>query len=83
MRCGALMVRVLYSVPSSLGSSTDRGQCVVSLGKALTLTVPLLHPGVLELATKCWGVTCDGLASHPGEVIILPVGFMLWKLEYM
>ena len=23
--------------------------------------------------TKCWGVTCDGLASHPGGVAILLV----------
>ena len=23
--------------------------------------------------TKCWGVTCDGLASHPGGVVILLV----------
>ena len=30
---------------------------------------------------KCWGVTCDGLASqsHPGRVAILLVGFVLRK----
>ena len=27
------------------------------------------------------GVTCDGLASHPGGVAVLLVGFMLQKLR--
>ena len=27
---------------------------------------------------KMLGVTCDGLASHPGGVAILLVGLMLW-----
>ena len=45
-----------------------------------TLTVPLSTQEYKWLpATKCWGITCDGLASHPGGVATLLVGFMLRK----
>ena len=29
--------------------------------------------------TECWGVTCDGLASHPGEINALEAHFMLLR----
>ena len=45
-----------------------------------TITVPLSTQEYKWVpATKCWLVTCDGLASHPGEVVILLVGFMPQK----
>ena len=58
-------------VPGASGpdSSPGRGHCLVFLGKTwhLTLTVPLsTHAGVSE-----GGVTCDELASRPGEVELL------------
>ena len=49
-----------------------------SRARHFTLTVPLSmqgHKWVLVNCwgnlTNCWGVTCDGLASHPGGVEIL------------
>ena len=59
------MVSVLDSGASSLGLSPGRGHCVVFLGKTL-----YSHNASLHL-TNCREVTCDGLASHPGEVEIL------------
>ena len=47
------------------------GHCVVFLGTQGDKWVPAnCQPGNL---TKCWEVTCDGLASHPGGVAILIV----------
>ena len=36
-----------------------------------TLTVPLSTQEYKWVPSNCWGVTCDGLASRPGEVEIL------------
>ena len=73
------MVSVLDSRASGLGSSPGGGHCVVFLAKTLNSHSASLHPGVRigtgELLGKpnknCGGVTCDGLASRPGEVVIL------------
>ena len=73
-RRGDLMVSALDSGSSGPGSSPGLGHCVVSLGKTLSTQEYKWVP-----AKKCWEVTCDGLASHPGEVAILLVGFMLRK----
>ena len=59
------------------GSSPAEKIVLCSLSGQFTLTVPLydqeykLIPGNCQgNLTKCWGVTCDGLASHPGAVAI-------------
>ena len=44
-RLGGLMVSVLISESSSLGSSSDQGHCVMFLGKALNCHSASLHPG--------------------------------------
>ena len=69
------MASALDSGASGLGSSPDRGHCVMFLGKTLYSHSASLHPGVNQLPANCWGnltncreVTCDGLASRPGEV---------------
>ena len=52
--CGrhrGLMVSVLDSVRSCLGSSPDQGHCAVFLGKTLNSHSPSLHPSVLGF----WG----------------------------
>lgn len=54
-----------------LVQSTDRGYCVVFLGKVLTLTVPLWYRQTVsqgQTDKKCWEVTCIRLASRPGGV---------------
>ena len=63
------MVGVLDSGASGPGSSPSRGQC---------LTVPLSTQVYKWVPASCWGnltncgeVTCNGLASRPGEVEIL------------
>ena len=72
------MVSALDSGVSDLGSSPGRGHRVVFLGNNFTLTV--LHSTQVYkwVPAICWGnltklrgVTCDGLASRPGEVEIL------------
>ena len=45
-RCGGLMVSVLDSESSGLGSGSGRGYCVVLLGKTLYFHGASLHPGV-------------------------------------
>ena len=68
----------------SKGPSSGPGRVIVlcSWASDFTLTVPLStqeYKWVHVLAncqgnlTKCWGTTCDGLASHPGRVTILLV----------
>ena len=55
------MVSALDSVSRGPGSSPRR---VIEQD-----TVPLSTPATSqESLTKCWGVTCDGLASYPGGV---------------
>ena len=45
-RPGGLMVSVLDSLSSGLGSGPGRGHCVVFLGKTLYSHSASLHPGV-------------------------------------
>ena len=86
------MVSVLDSGSSGLGSSAGRDYCVVFLGKILdTLFSDFFSPPTIKWIpancqgnlTKCWGVNCDGRASHPEGVAILKVAscLLLWKLE--
>ena len=73
------MVSALDSGASGPGSSPGRGHCVGSWARNFTLTVPLPTQVYKWVpAANCWGnltncgeVTCDGLASCPGEVEIL------------
>ena len=76
--CGGLMVSALDSRASSPGSSPGRGHWVVFLGKTLNsqcLSPPTCINGYQQIVggnlTNCAEVTCDGLASRPGEVEIL------------
>ena len=57
------MVSALDSGSKGPGSSPVPGHCVVLLGTQEYKWVP----------AKCWGVTCDGLASHPGGIAIFLV----------
>ena len=79
-RQGGLMV-------SPLNSGSERvvqvralaGDIVLcSLARHVTLTVPLSTKVYKWMPVNCWGnltncggVTCDGLASHPGEVELI------------
>ena len=73
------MVSALAPGSSGPGSSPDRGHCVVFLGKTLySHSASLLSQEYKWVLANCWGnltnfwgVTCDGLASHPGGVEIL------------
>ena len=72
------MVSALDSGSRGPGSSPGRCHCVVFLGKTLYLTVPLsteeykwVPANCQGNLMKCWGVTYNGLASHPGGVAIL------------
>ena len=72
--CSSLMLSALISWLSSPGSSPGQGHCVVFLARHLTLTVPLSTQVYKWVPSICWGnltncgaVTCDRLASHPGE----------------
>ena len=77
---GGLVVSALDSGSRSLGSSPDRAIALCSWARHFTLTVPLstqeykwVPANCQGNMTKCWEVTCDGLASHPGGVAILLV----------
>ena len=68
------MVSALDSGASGPGSSLGQEHCVVFLSK----TVPLSTQVYKWVLANCWGnltncggVTCNGLASRPGEVEIL------------
>ena len=57
-----------------------------SWGRHFTLTVPLSTKEYKWVLANCWenltncgGVTCDGLASHPGGSRNTPSRFMLQK----
>ena len=86
------MVSKLDSESSGPGLSTGWSHCVVVLGQTLNSYSASLSTQEFKWApgnckgnlTKCWGVTCDGLASHPGRVAILLIAnrFMLQKLGY-
>ena len=74
------MVGTLDSGASAPGSSPGRGHCAVFLRQDTLLSQCLSPPRctngyqriVGENLTIFGGVTCDGLASRPGEVEILP-----------
>ena len=75
------MVSALDSGTCGPGSSPGRGHRVVFLGKTLysSFTVRLSTQVYKWGPANCWGnltncggVTCNGLASHPGKVEILP-----------
>ena len=52
----SLMVSVLNSGSSGLGSSPGRGHCVVFLGKTLYSHSASLHPGVqMGISKYVWG----------------------------
>ena len=75
------MVSALNSGSKGPGSRPGLVIMLCSWAKHFTLTVslstqeykwvPANYQGNL---TKCWEVTCDGLASHPGGIAILLVG---------
>ena len=73
------MVTALDSGASGPGSSPAGDIVLCSWARHLTLTVPLSTQVFKWVPAKCWwnltncgGVTCDGVASRPGEVEILP-----------
>ena len=78
------MVSALDSGVSGLGLSPGWGHCVVFLGKTLLSPTRCIN-GYQQIAgenlTNCRGVTCDGLASHPGEVEVL-LAASFWQLQY-
>ena len=72
------MVSVLDPGASGPGSSPSWDIVLCPWARHLTLTVPLSTQVYKWVPANCWGnltscgeVTCDGLASHPGEVKIL------------
>ena len=71
------MVSTLDSGSKGPGLSRVITCCVVFFGKTLYSHSASPHPGVPVNCqgnlTKCWGITCDGLAPHPGGVEILLV----------
>ena len=74
------MVSALDSASRGLGSSSVRVIVLCSWARHFTLTVPLstqeykwVPANCQGNLTKCWEVTCNGLASHPGGVAILLV----------
>ena len=79
-RRGGLVISTLDSGSRGLGSSPGRAIAFCSWARHFTLTVPLstqeykwVQANCQGNQMKCWEVTCDGLASHPGGVAILLV----------
>ena len=79
-RRGGLVVSALDSGSRGPGSSPDRVIVSCSWARHFTLTVPLstqeykwVPANCQRNQTKCWEVTCIGLASHRGGVAILLV----------
>ena len=77
-RRGGLVVSALDSRSRGPGSSPGRAIVLCSWARHFILTVALstqeykwVLAGCQGNLTKCWEVTCDGLASHPGGVAIL------------
>ena len=65
-------------VPGASGRALARDTVLCSWARHLTLTVPLSNQEHKWVPANCWGnlrncggVTCDGLASRPGEIEIL------------
>ena len=74
------MVIALDSGSRGSGSSPGRAIVMCSWARHFTLSVPLstqeykwVPANCQGNLTKCWGVTCNGLASHPGGVAIFLV----------
>ena len=55
------------------GSSPGRVIVLCPWARHFTLTVPLSTQGYKWVPAKCWWVICDGLASHPGGIVIFLV----------
>ena len=72
-RRGGLVVSALDSGLRGPGSSLGRVIVLCSWARHFTLTVPLSTQEYKWVPAKCWGVTCDGLASHPGGIAIFLV----------
>ena len=79
-RRGGLVVSALDSGSIGPGSSPGRVIVLCSWARRFTLTVPLstqeykwVPANCQGNLMKCWGVTCDGLAPHPGGVAVLLV----------
>ena len=79
------MISALDSESRGPGSSPGRVIVLCSWAKHFTLTMPLstqeykwVPANCQGNLTKCWEVTCDGLASHPGGSNT-PTRFMLQK----
>ena len=79
-RRAGLVVSALDSGWRGPGSSPSRVIVLCSWARHFTLTVPLstqeykwVPANCQGNLTKCWEVTCDGLAFHPGGVVILLV----------
>ena len=77
-RQGGLMVSALDPGANGLGSSPGRRLLLCSWARHFTLKVPHSTQVYKWVPADCWGnltncggVTCDRLASHPGEVEIL------------
>ena len=83
--CSGLVVSLLDSGSRSLGSSPGRVIALCSWARHFILTVPLSTQEYIGKnnkwvlvncqgnLTKCWKVTCNRLAYHPGGVAILLV----------
>ena len=76
------MVRALVSAPDREVWAQALAEIIVlcSWARHFTLTVPLSTKEYKWVPANCqgnlmkyWGVTCDGLASHPGGVAIFLV----------
>ena len=81
MICGGDVVAlwlVCWTLDPEVRVQALAGSLCCVLGQDTTLTVPLSSQEYKWVPvncqgnlTKCWGTTCDGLASHPGEIEIL------------
>ena len=74
------MVSALDSGSRGPGSSPGRVLVLCSWARHFTLTAPFsaqeykwVPANCQGSQMKCWEITCDGLASHPGGVAILLV----------
>ena len=81
-RRGGLVVSVPASGSRGPGSSPGRVIVLCSWARHFILTLPLstqeykwVPANCQGNLTKCWRVTCDGLASHSGGVAILLVAY--------
>ena len=71
------MVSALDSGSRCPGSSPGRRIVLCSWARHFVLTVPLSTQEYNWVPAKCRGVTCDGLASHPGGIAIFLSRLML------